>query len=272
MITVIINVLLALATGAVLTVTDVSPWYWSILWGLLVLVGGQLSLGLVLRRKMSAISNQIQAVMKQGQSRMQAKVQRWRVKPVSSQKAAEQELAKDRDAMIAEVQALLRPLEKFRLWVPLLGRQLATMELQFAWQRKDFARVDTLLAQALLVEPFLMCIRLARLWQQNASTEELRKVFKQLVRRARYGTTALVYSTFAWMLLKRGETDAAYQVLVEADEKNEHPVIKSNKAILANNRIAHFTNVGFGEEWYALWLEEPKMRAKRARDNGRFFM
>jgi hypothetical protein len=41
---------------------------------------------------------------------------------------------------------------------------------------------------------------------------------------------------------------------------------------LANNKIAHFTNVGFGEEWYALWLEEPKMRAKRMRDNGRFFM
>jgi hypothetical protein len=93
-----------------------------------------------------------------------------------------------------------------------------------------------------------------------------------MVRRARYGTTALVYATFAWMLVKRGEIDAAYKVLVEADEKNEHPTIKANKDVLANNKLAHFTNVGFGEEWYALWLEEPKMRAKRMRDNGRFFM
>ncbi len=272
MITVILNLILAMATGVVLTLTDVSPWYWSILWGLLVLLGGQFALGMILRRKMSSISEQIQGIMQRGQAKMQAKMQRWRVKPVSSQKAAEQELAKDRDAMILEVQTLLKPLEKYRLWVPLLGRQLATMELQFAWQRRDYARVDLLLPRALLVEPFLMCIRLARLWQQDASTEEIRKVFNKMVQRARYGTTALVYSTFAWMLVKRGDVDGAYKVLVEADQKNEHAVIKSNKDILANNKVAHFTNVGFGEEWYALWLEEPKMRAKRMRDNGRFFM
>jgi hypothetical protein len=272
MITVILNVLLAVVTGVVLTLTDVSPWYWSILWGLLVLIGGQVALGMVLRRKMAGMSEQIQAVMQRGQAKMQAKVQRWRIKPVSSQKAAEQEIAKDRDAMIAEVQALVKPLEKYRLWVPLLGRQLATMELQFAWQRRDYVRVDLLLERALLVEPFLMCIRLARMWQKNESTEAIQKVFQKMTRRARYGTTALLYSTFAWMLLKRGDVEGAYKVLVEADEKNEHPVIKANKEILMNNKIAHFTNVGFGEEWYALWLEEPKMRAKRMRDNGRFFM
>lgn len=271
MITIIINVLLALIVGVTLTLTDVSPWYWSILWSVLVLVAGQIALGLVLRWKMGAISSRVQAIIAKGQAKMQAKMQRWRIKPISSQKAAEQELAKDRDAMIAEVQALLRPLEKYRLWVPLLGRQLATMELQFAWQRKDFKRVDILLPRTLMLEPTLMCVRLARMWQKDATTDELRKVFQQMVRRARYGTTALLYSTFAWMLVKRGEVDAAYQLLVEADEKNEHPVIKSNKDNLANNRIAHFSNAGFAEEWYALWLEEPKMRAKRMRDNGRFF-
>ncbi len=272
MITVILNLLVAIATGVTLTLMDVSAWYWSILWAILIMVAGQFLMGMVLRRKMSAISDRVQGIMKAGQVRMQAKVQRWRVKPVSSQKAAEQELAKDRDAMIAEVQAVLKPLEKYRLWVPLLGRQLATMELQFAWQRRDFARVDTLLPRALLLEPFLMCVRLARMWQQDATTEEIRKVFTKMTRRARYGTTALVYSVFAWMLVKRGEVDEAYKVLLEADQKNEHPVIKANKDVLANNKIAHFTNVGFGEEWYALWLEEPKMRAKRMRDNGRFFM
>lgn len=272
MITVLINVFIAVMTGVTLTLTDVSPWYWSILWGVLVLLAGQAALGIILRKKMAVVSDNVQGIMKQGQAKMQAKMQRWRQKPVSSQKAAEQELAKDRDAMIAEVQAILKPLDKYRLWVPLLGRQLATMELQFAWQRKDYERVDELLPRALLLEPFLMCIRLARLWQKKAETEEIRKAFKQMVRRARYGTTALVYCTFAWMLLKRGEADEAYKVLIEADEKNEHPVIKSNKEILANNRIPHFTNVGFGEEWYALWLEEPKMKVKRARDNGRFFM
>lgn len=271
MITVLLNVLVAVAFGVGLTVAGLSPWGWSILWGVLVLVAGQLAVGWLLRRRMNAVNERVQAVLRQGQTRMQAKIQRWRTKQMSNQKAAEAELAKDRDAMIAEVQALLRPLGRYRLWVPLLGRQLATMELQFAWQRKDWKRVDELLPRALLVDPMLVCIRLARLWQREAPTEELRKVFRKAVRRARYGTTALPCAVFAWMLVRRGEVDEAYKVLVEADEKNEHPVIKANRDALANNRLAHFSNAGFGEEWYALWLEEPKLRAHRQRHPGRYF-
>lgn len=271
MITVLLNVLVAVAFGVGLTVAGVSPWGWSIVWGVLVLIAGQMAMGWFLRRKMGAINDRVQAVLKQGQARMQAKVQRWRTRQMSNQKAAEAELAKDRDAMIAEVQALLRPLERYRLWVPLLGRQLATMELQFAWQRKDWERVDTLLPRALLIDPMLVSIRLARLWQREAPTEELRKVFRKATRRARYGTTSLLYAVFAWMLVKRNAIDEAYKVLVEADEKNEHPVIKANRDALANNRLAHFSNAGFGEEWYALWLEEPKLRVQRQRHPGRYF-
>ncbi len=271
MITVLINVVVALAVGVGLVLFDFAPWGWGLVWGIVVLVGGQLGVGLLLRRKMSAINDAVQGVLKQGQARMQAKVQRWRTKQMSSQKAAEVELAKDRDAMIAEVQRMLRPLERYRLWVPLLGRQLATMELQFAWQRKDWKRVDELLPRALLIDPMLAAIHLARMWQQEAPTEALRKVFRKAVRRARYGTTALLYSTFVWMLVRRGEVDEAYRLLGEADEKNEHAVLKANRDALANNRLAHFSNAGLGEEWYALWLEEPKLKARRQRDPGRYF-
>ena len=60
-----------------------------------------------------------------------------------------------------------------------------------------------------------------------------------MTRRARYGTTALLYSTFAWMLLKRGDVEGAYKVLVEADEKNEHPVSEKNFKI---ENLLGFTN------------------------------
>lgn len=272
MITILLNILLAAAVSIGLTVTDLSPWGWSIVWGVLTLILGQLALGWFLRRQMASVTDRVQQTMKQGQAKMQAKVQRWRTKPVSSPKAAEAELARDRDALIAEVQAILRPLERYRLWIPLLGRQLATMELQFAWQRKDWTRVDTLLPRALLMDPMLVCIKLARLWQQEAAPEELQKVFKKATRRARYGTTALLYATYAWMLLKRGDVDGAYKVLVEADEKNEHQTLKFNRDQLANNRLAHFSNAGFGDEWYSLWLEEPKVRAQRQRHPGRYFL
>lgn len=272
MITVLILVVAALAAGAALTLTGVSPWYWSILWAALVFLAGQLALGWVLRRRMGALNDRIQGVMRAAQAKMQAKVQRWRTGRMTNAKAAEAELAKDRDAMIAEVQALLRPLERLRPWVPLLGRQLATMEMQFAWQKKDWARVDELLPRALLLEPLLVCMKLARMWQKDAPTAELRKVFRKATRRARYGSTALVYATWSWMLVKRGEVDEAFKALIEADKKNEHPTLKANRELLANNRVHHFSNAGFGEEWYALCLEEPKVRAQRVRDPSRYFL
>jgi hypothetical protein len=32
-----------------------------------------------------------------------------------------------------------------------------------------------------------------------------------------------------------------------------------------NNRPAHFSNSGLGEQWYSLLLEEPKVRMQRQR-------
>ena len=103
MITVILNVIVAIVAALVLTFTGLSAWYWSILWAVLILVAGQLAIGWVLRRRLSTVNERVQAVMVAAQAKMQAKVQRWRTKQMSNQKAAEAELAKDRDAMIAEV-------------------------------------------------------------------------------------------------------------------------------------------------------------------------
>lgn len=271
MITVCLNFLVAVTAGVILTITEISTWYWSILWTILIAIAGMFIIGRVLRKRMGKVQDEIQCIMMEYQQRMQAKIQRWRTKPVSSPKAAEQELARDRDEMISAIQSILHPLEKYRLWIPLLGRQLATMELQFAWQKKDWKRVDELFPRALLMDPMLVTMRLARMWAQEASDEELASFFAKSTRRARYGTSALLYATYAWMLVRRNRIDDAHKILVEANEKNEHPVLKTNRDLLANNRLGHFSNAGFGEEWYALWLEEPKMRAQRQRHPGRFF-
>ncbi len=271
MITVLLNLLVAIATPTLLITMDIMHWVWALLIGIVLFFGGQVMVGRFFRKKMTFVTDQMQVIMQQAQARMQAKVQRWRTKQMTNQKAAEMELAKDRDAMIEEIQALLKPLERYRLWIPLLGRQLATMEMQFAWQKKDWRRVDELLDRVLLMEPLLVCMKLARMFKKDASTEEMMKVFTKATKRARYGTTALVYATMAWVLVKRERIDDAHKLLIEADTKNEHPVIKSNRDVLANNRINHFSNSGFGEEWYALFLEEPKMRAQRQRNPGRYF-
>jgi hypothetical protein len=38
---------------------------------------------------------------------------------------------------------------------------------------------------------------------------------------------------------------------------------------LANNRITQFSNAGLGEQWYSLFLEEPKVRTQRQRQQWR---
>jgi hypothetical protein len=43
----------------------------------------------------------------------------------------------------------------------------------------------------------------------------------------------------------------------------ENATIKQNLEHLANNRINQFTNAGLGDEWYALHLEQPKVKTQR---------
>jgi hypothetical protein len=52
-------------------------------------------------------------------------------------------------------------------------------------------------------------------------------------------------------------------VLIEACEKMENETIKRNREHLANNRVGHFSNAGLGDQWYALHLEEPKVKMQR---------
>ncbi len=272
MISILLNLVLALSIGAALWVTDLLHWGWALASTFAAFILGQIGLTLLLKHLMGGISKQMEATMRNAQNAMQQKVQRWRTKPISSAKAAEAELARDRDIMIDKVRALMAPLYKYRHWIPMMERQLATMELQFAWQKKDMKRVDELIPRAIYADPTLVAIRLARMWQNDATTEALMQIFRKAVRRARYGTTVLLYCTMVWMLVKRDQLDEAYKLLNEADEKNEHDVIKHNRDALANNCIQHFTNAGLGDQWYLLALEVPKVRARQNRHNNRFFM
>lgn len=271
MLTVLFNVLIALACGFSLSFFAGWAWYWSLLSGIGVLLLGQVSVGLLFRKKMMSVNLAVQEIMRQGQLKMQAKIARWQTKPTGGIKQAQQELEQDQAAVITQARQELAKLTALRPWVPLLGKQLATMELQFAWQQKDFQAVDKLLKEARLAEPMLRCIKLARMYMKKATLEELKKEFTTAVRTMRYDQSALLYGCYTWMLVKADQLDEAMKVMVEANEKNEHAVLKQNKNALANNKVNLFTNAGFGDEWYALYLEEPKVRAQRQRANNRFF-
>ena len=81
----------------------------------------------------------------------------------------------------------------------------------------------------------------------------------------RYNGNVLLAAAMSWMQVKRGDTDGAFKTLTEALKKSDNATLKQNHEILMNNRVAHFSNAGIGDQWYSLLLEEPKVRMQRQR-------
>ena len=62
---------------------------------------------------------------------------------------------------------------------------------------------------------------------------------------------------------EKDEGESAFKVLTEALKSSDNEVLKRNHELLMNKRLAHFSNTGLGDQWFALLLEEPRMRAQR---------
>ncbi len=263
MLTIFINLFLAVCLACVLWMAHVAAPVWSVVWGVVFAVAFQVGVGLLLRRKMKRVTDEIQQIMMGAQRKMQAKMAQWQHRPPSSPKEAQQEMERDQRAAIAQALQVVEKLGAYNKWIPLLNKQTDTMRMQFCWQLKEFDKVDLLMPRAMLADPMLMSVKLARMYMKDAPTEELAKQFKKFTSRIRYGQGELLYGAYAWMLLKRGDVDGALKVLIDAETKMESATLKGNRAHLANNRPNHFSLTGLGDSWYALWLEEPKVRQQR---------
>lgn len=266
MLTVLINAgfgtLVLLAFG----LTGTANWGWSVFWGVLAFVAGQGLTGFLIQKKVKAAMGGIENILKDGQRRLQAKVNQWQMRPPGSLKQAQMEMERDQRVFVERALEASKDLERFSRWSPLMGRQIATMRLQLYWMLKDFKNVDALMPKALVMEPMMAAIKMARMYM-TGQKEGMDKLFKKQVRRLRYGQGALLYGLYSWMLVQDKDIDTAHKVLIEACEKMENETLKRNRDTLANNRINQFSNAGLGDEWYALHLEQPKVKMQRQRQN-----
>jgi hypothetical protein len=252
------------AFAAASCVADIG-YGWSAFLAVVAFGACQIIVGLFVRKRVTAEMNKVQAILADGQRRLQQKMQRWQMRPPGSIKEAQREIAADTAAFVKEALAQTSALEKFRLWVPLMDRQIATARLQLNWMTKDFAAVDTLFDKAIFVDPTLSCMKMARMQMLDRPIEEIRKVYNKGVRRVRYNGNVLLAATMSWIEVKRGLTDAAFKTLTEALKKSDDETLKRNHECLMNNRVSHFSNSGLGDVWYSLYLEEPRVRAQRQR-------
>lgn len=238
---------------------------WSVFLGLLGFGAVQIVFGRILKRRVSAVMEEVQRIMTAGQQRIQAKMQRWQFRPPGSIQAAQKEIFADTAEFVREAIQATDGLSRFRLWVPMIERQKATAQFQLYWMIKEFRKVDELLPKVLFLEQTTQAMHLARLFMKEAPNEEIAKLYAKYSRRARYNQGVLLAACYSWILVRRGDADGAFKALTEALRNSDDATLKRNHEELANNRVAHFNNSGLGDRWYALQLEEPKVHTQRAR-------
>ena len=266
MLTILISALAGLGLGLGLYLGDAAHWGWCVFWSLLGFGACQAAAGLLLRGRVKRLMDGVQGTLAAGQKRLQARVNQWQLRPPGSLKQAQIELEREQRGFLQQALGQTEAFGPYYRWSPLLRRQVNTLRMQLHYQMKDYAEVDRLLPSCLFLDPLTSAMRLARMHVRK--DEGLDKFFEKQVARLRYGQGALLYSLYAWIAVQRNDLDLAHKTLVRAASKMENDTIKRNLEHLANNRPRQFSNAGLGDEWYALGLEEPRVKTQRPRGPG----
>lgn len=269
------SLLIAVAAGALtglgLGFGGVCGIGWSITAGVATFLVVQVVVGRIVQKRVKAAMDAVQAVLVDGQKRLQAKVARWQMQMRSpgALQAAQAEIARDQKVFVREALERTEVLHKFDNWVPMMKRQIATAQFQLYWGIKEFKKVDELMPKALFLDPAMSAMKLARMYMTNRPVEEMAKVYAKATRRLRYNQNVLLAAAWSWILIQKKDVDGAFKALNAALEKSDNETLKANRDHLANNRVAHFSNTALGDQWYALQLEEPRIHQQRMRQQWR---
>lgn len=234
----------------------------TVFWSIFAFIGAFFLVGFPVRKKMSKVQNELQEGMQAAQGRMQRKVKMFQNKPGGNVKQMQRQLEMDQRAMLKEGLEFTKRLEPFRKWSLLTGRQIATMRFQFHYQLKEFNKADEILATCgfmrgpMMLDPMTAAMRMARCYQKDdlAGAE---KVYNSRIRWAWGDRGTLLYGLMSWIYVQVGQPNEARRVLLKAKEKTGNETFKKNWEHLSNDRAKSFSNAGLGDQWYALYLEEP---------------
>ena len=240
---------------------------WSVFCGVVGFGVTQGVVGYMLQKRIKLDMERVQGILLEGQKRLQSKMQRWQFRPPGSQKDAQREIENDTKVFVREALKETEKLSKYRWLIPMIERQKATAQLQLNWMIKEFKAVDALMPKALFLDPTTTAIKLARMYMKGATVEEMEKVYTKGVKRLKYNQNVLLAAEWSWILLERNgskdEGESAFKALADALKSSDNEVLKRNHELLMNKKLAHFSNSGLGDQWYALLLEEPRMKAQR---------
>jgi hypothetical protein len=229
---------------------------WGIVSGVLLFLILQVSIGLFTRKIVKKRTNDIQDIILAGQEKLNRKVQFFQQKPKGGMKTMQKILEKDQHVFIREAMEATKRLEPLFSWNILLRKQVNTMRMQFYYQLKEFDKVDELIPKAMYLEPMSVAMKMARQYKNN--NKAYKKTFKKKARKYKKDNAILLYALYSWILVKTGEIEEAIKVLQKGKKATENDTITRNWENLVNGKIKKFSNAGIGDQWYSLYLEEPK--------------
>ena len=234
---------------------------WGITSGIFAGLVVWLILSLILRKIVGRRQMVIQNIMMDAQNKVNRQLEMFNRRPPSSVNAARQTLEKIQFAAIHKALAELEHFKVFYPWSPMLSRQINTMKVQLYYQLRDFAKVDTLLPKALLLDAQSLAIKMARMYKHDDA--KLDKFYKRRCWRFKGEDGAFLASVYAWIKVRQDAVDKALDALRNAKKTSDNQILLENIDRLVNGKIKHFSNAGFGDMWYVLALEEPKVKSQR---------
>ena len=266
------SVLISLAAGTLagcaLGFSGAAAPQWAAAWGLVAAFFAMVAVTFAVRRKIAAETGALQAAMAEGQRLLQARINDWQHHPKGDPRRFMETVKSKQGDLVRAALGRVESLRKFSRWVPMFERQIAAIKVQLLWQLGDFSKVDELLPKCIVLDPFTASLKMARQFMKGDDAAAIEKTFRKARGRLRYNQSALVCATMSWIYVKKGKLDEAYKLLEKACRDNNTDsepgaTLLRNRDALANNRLKHFSNSGIGDQWYALLLEEPRVRYER---------
>jgi len=256
--------LISLIVGAATGYFSFLRWElgWGIACGVFAFMLCQLVIGLVLRRRIMARQQEIQKIMTEAQSRIDRQLNLFQMRPPASVNSARRQLEEIQSAAARKALAAVEGFKPLYRWNFMLERQINVMRVQLLFQLKEYKKVDALLPKTLIRDPQTAAIRLVRLYRTEQPIDAF---YRRASRSLKSDDLAFFASIYAWMKLRQEDESAARAALVEAKKKSDNAVMLENLDRLLNGKAKHYAMNGFGDLWYALGLEEPKMKAQRRR-------
>jgi hypothetical protein len=247
----------------------------TIFFGIVGLLVSYYLIGWLVRKKIAKVQNELQEIMMTGQQRMQRKIQHFQTKPGGNIKLMQRQIESDQKVIYKQGLDFIPRLEPFKKWSLMMGRQIATMRMQFHYQLKEFDQVDKILAGSgflkgpMLMEPMAVAMKMARQYK-NKDVAGASKTFKRRIKWFRGDRGTLLYGLMTWILVKEGDTEQARELLTKAKDATGNETFGFNWERLSNDKVKSFSNAGLGEEWYGLYLENPPQpKQQRVRRNAR---